>query len=207
MFGPGNLPVTLLLQPLDSVEADQPGVEMRMQVVEVLDVVGRVLSLRDRQRTSQPVGTGFAFGQCDIADLLYQALIAHRESVSQQGGGDLSVEQRLRYLTGHLPNELEILAGRVQDFHYLWITGQSSKGREVADGQWIGEPAPVAVPELQQGGTRKECAGPLELGIDRHCPASRQCRTDCAEPVGILNEFCLGRNRLIKHDILAASDV
>jgi len=141
--------------------------EVDIDVAQVRHVAEGVDELLFRQGTAAPVGEAGAFVQVAAGDLLDQVDVAHALAEAADHGGDLGVEDRRRDESGLRIDDLDVLAGGVEDLDDARVRHQPVEGRKIDAGrQRIDDRLLAGAGELDQAEVGPERLLAHELGID-----------------------------------------
>ena len=108
-------------------------------------------------------------------DALHELVVGNGIAIAQNHGGDLRVEDRMRDQAGPVPDDFNVLARGVKDFHDALVRHQGEEGREVEAGrERIDHHRFVGARHLRDAELRVIGRFPQELGVDGHEGMPRQ---------------------------------
>ncbi len=119
------------------------------------------------QRACRPVGEAHGFVDARPGELGGQSLVADGVAEAADHGRDLGVEERAGDPAQHMIENLQVLAGGVEDLEQLRVGQQVEEGREVdAGGERVNGRGVIGPCHLDHAELRP--IGPLahELGVD-----------------------------------------
>ena len=145
------------------------------------DILGRIFALGVGQRALQPVGTGLALGQVHVADQLDQGAVAQPKPHIQQRRRPLGIEQRLGQHAQPALEHFQVLTGGVQHLGDRGVDQQVRQRRRIGNGQRIDQQGLITEAQLHQRDLGKKRIAAHELGIHRHCGATRHCLQGAAQ--------------------------
>jgi hypothetical protein len=165
--------------------------ELAIDPAQVSHVGQRVAQLLRLQRTGRPVGEARALVEFRLADLAHQRFVADLVAISADHGRHLGVEDRRRHLAGADEEDLEILAGGVEDLQDFLVRQQVVDRLQVepvcqhVDAGRRPRVGVVAVGrrELDQAELRPVGLVADEFGIDADVRATAQRRAEFGELV------------------------
>src|SRR5581483_1541304 len=100
-----------------------------------------------------PNGAGMKLRQFYADERLHQSGIADLGRVAQERGGDLGIEQRLRYLMTQVVEHLKVLPARMDYLQRQRVVEQVQERREI-DREWIDTGGHLLGGDLQQTESR-----------------------------------------------------
>ena len=184
---PGHFVGDPCLAPVRAQQVEQAGVDD----AQVRDVGEGVADLLVGQRTARPIGEARRFVDTRFGQLGDQGFITGLFAEPADHGGDLGIENRCRKTAHQVPENLHVLARRVQNLQDRRVVHQLEQGRQVepcglrVDGDGVGVVIRPAEPDLHhaQFGPVRRFAH--KLGIEGHEVAPARTRAKRGEGVGV----------------------
>jgi hypothetical protein len=167
--------VHLLVHPVGAATPAEVGDERAIDVAQVGDVGHRIGDLRRRKRAAGPVGEAVRLVETVAGDALHELVVGDRIAMAEHHGGDLGVEQRTGDDTGAVPDDLDVLARRMEHLQHPLVGHQREERLEIdSGGQRVDHDGLLRACEL--GYAEQGIIGglPQELGIDGHERMTRE---------------------------------
>ena len=167
-----------LLHPVDAAAPAEIVEERQIDVAQVGDVGNRVGELRVGERTARPVGEAMRLVERVAGDALHQLLVGDGIAVAEHHGRDLGIEDRAGNELRAVPDDLDVLARRVENLHHLLVAHQRKKRLEVDVGgervdhdRFLGRSHLRDAQQRIVGGLAQELGVDGDEGVGCHPPA------------------------------------
>ena len=120
-----------LADPFAAAALLEIGVEGREHVAQMGDVGDRIVHLLGGQRPARPVGKAVGLVRPVAGDALDQLVIGNAIAIAEHHGRHLGVEDRVGNGAGLVPDDLDVLAGGVEDLQHRLVAHQIEERLEV----------------------------------------------------------------------------
>src|SRR3974390_896248 len=154
----------------------------------------RVDELRVGERAARPVGEAVRLFEMVAGDALHQLVVGDGVAIAEDHGGDLRVEDRVRDLARHVPDDLDVLPGCMEPLDDVLVVEQREERVEVDIlSERVDDHRFVLARHL--GNAEQGVVGTLaqELGVYGDVVLARHALADGAQFPGRRNRHHVGR--------------
>ena len=172
------------LEPGEAVPADELGHHQVVDARQVEHVVDRIAQLLGVEGAPRPVREPVGLVEVDAQVVLDEGTEAHLHALSQEGRGELGVEDGRHDAAARVVDDLEVLVAGVEDLRDGRVGQDLHEGREVRDRLRVYRRRLVCGRDLDEAQLGMVALLAQELGVDRDHLVGTQALAEAREPVG-----------------------